>query len=1107
MLRFWVIHFKLTKSNKLQIFLFTATRMHFMSHVSSRLLLCIVLYFCVTSHVVSSNVNISNGAIKLLDFDNETRNGAAFVNAIRIKEHVIFISRGGPSNAYEVWSQSLNEDSITKIFGDKNVSAAKNRTFRFLDDNKLLFYVGDVNHWYVTDGTKTGTRPFTELDVLLNELSFEGAVDTGLTFVGTNDNGSLSIIFEYAAYNVSLDTKTVEVVKDRIEFTHTDIRAVVGNTIFHDRFDKLMAVNQLTLEETQLIDDTNSNQDISFHDPRFSDPSIGKFNGDQRYNKIKLMSNSPIIKEGFVNFKEGNSFSLIWIRRSGEIVPIPIFSDVPFVSPNIVNDGQTMFAQIFQSGQTTIVKIDLTTFDFTVLDIPLMPGSRCNDYYGFEPLYLNENGLLLAALSECSNQQFKQLIYLHNDGEIYYVSDENGALDAQLELISVSDSNLIFSATYKSEEQFWAFSLNDLILYRVPKTGTEGRSIRYTFNDNYYQEFLLPVGLNSEMSIVKQLEFSKGIYNPIHVFDKAITSSVIPANVVETSSGIVMLAKPNITTAIDILWTLRLSKNNELETISKIEKDRRNVVFFGHPKMDKIVLLDLGQTDEQDFTLFDPLTGSESATFELPALDDGSFFEKILDYQNNKLLIQYTSAANRGFAFNYGLLDLDDLSLDFFRTASDVGFLNAQFCADKIVYIDEQQIYVASSTDEPMVYDFSTITNTNFINDNVLAIITYDEATRSKHIYSYNCQNNELTQHLQFSYADQFYAHTDILAGVNGRFLISGSSSDNVRINTESGGIDTYPNTNNLMVGQISANLVDTEFGLYAFVRGKGDIPEDVRLYQTFVFKEQNGSFVQVNQFMGDFIRFESSQYDPSHRIFNMGTNSTNSSTIEDNQLNGGDLTYFAPESNTFGFIDIQPGKERTTFITPFFSSDGKLVLSTKGRFGADIYSINLTCSDLNNIDTCTVPFENSPPELFGPTQYDFALGQSIYIPIRAIDEDDDKITVDASGLLEWLVIEDDVLKGKVPSDFAPDSFNVSITAKDELNETDVIDLTFTKVSVPLYKNSAVKLEQTTQEPPTVINPPINNLPTTSESGGTLNLWLLALLFIVLQQRTKETIF
>jgi hypothetical protein len=1074
---------------------------------AKNMLVSIILFFSISTSSFSSPT-FKNGIVKLLEFDGEIRRDVTFINEIRVKDKVILFSTGGASDGFEIWSHETGESEIKKIF-DNGMAVTNSSDILLLDDDRILFFLKDLDKWYVTDGTASGTREFTEINEIVKDAPFTGYASSRLTFVGTNTNSSLSVIYDRIGYNVNPADGAYEQIRTEVEFSVSDIKAVIGGTIFHTRFDHLYAVDQQTFEETLVLEDTSNRRDISFHDPRFSDPATSQDSGKRRFNDLKKISDLPIIKEGFINVRGEDNFSLTWIKNDGEIFPIPITSEVPFVQRNIIHDGKTMYAQVFQSEQTIIVKIDLTTFEFEVVEIDLLPGSLCSFYTGFEPIYMTDEGLVLSTTSECSNQRIKQLVYLQNDGVVRYIDDGDGALEGRFELISVSEEALIFSAVYQDEDQFWSLNLAEFSLSRITKENTIAPSMKYTLNGIYHQSVSRKLEQENYIKLLSQIDFSAGVPSSIHVFDQAITSKNVPAEMVETASGTVFRAKPS-GTKFDLFWTLKLSDSEQLETISRLEGERRNTLFFSHLNMLEILLMDLGQSGERDFSLFDPIAGTEGEKFTLPELEDGSFFKNVTDYQNGEVLVTYTSTPNRGEKFNFGKLDLDDLNIDFFHHELDSDFLDAQFCGDSTVYIGDNNIYVESNTQETTIHNLPEIFRTSFSDNQYLGLVTYDSSSEMESIYSYNCMTEELTLHTSYSHPSSNYFAATIQPGIQGRFLVTGLYRDNIRVNASNGETNTFPSTEEKIDEQRFAQFVDTNYGLYAFVLGSGKIENDERIYKTFVFKEAGNEFVHVNQFPGKFLYFESSEHDPLNRLFNIENVTGGTSVIEDNQISGGDLAYYSPQDNSFGFIDVIPGQKFASFMRPHFSEDGSLFISTSGHLGADIYRINLLCDDLTIKDSCSQTYENSAPQLLGPSEYEIIPGQQVHLPIRVIDEDRDIMSISASDLPDWLNIKQSILTGTVPEQLAASSINVTILAEDSESATDTLILTLLKKQSSMVENLSKQVETSQLEPDEPSTPPAEPTstppPTQQSGGGAINqFWLLVLIFWIWQRAALES--
>ncbi|MEM6230483.1 hypothetical protein [Shewanella scandinavica] len=188
-------------------------------------------------------------------------------------------------------------------------------------------------------------------------------------------------------------------------------------------------------------------------------------------------------------------------------------------------------------------------------------------------------------------------------------------------------------------------------------------------------------------------------------------------------------------------------------------------------------------------------------------------------------------------------------------------------------------------------------------------------------------------------------------------------------------------------------------------------------------------------------------------------------------------LSYLEPEAN----------------ISNFTYSKGRYFFNANVvGIGYELLALDQNCLiELDNgADNCTLPLPNSAPRIYSHEIESYYNGQSVYFPIRAVDEDLDLLTYKIiSKDVNWLSISNNgVLNGVIPNNEKPRVINLTVGVSDGNVET-------TK-EIKLKILESNNNHDTTENPST---PPSSN----GEGGGSLSLFLLFILYLVSTYRRK----
>ncbi|KPN78461.1 hypothetical protein ACE02S_14580 [Shewanella xiamenensis] len=188
-------------------------------------------------------------------------------------------------------------------------------------------------------------------------------------------------------------------------------------------------------------------------------------------------------------------------------------------------------------------------------------------------------------------------------------------------------------------------------------------------------------------------------------------------------------------------------------------------------------------------------------------------------------------------------------------------------------------------------------------------------------------------------------------------------------------------------------------------------------------------------------------------------------------------LSYLEPEAN----------------ISNFTYSKGRYFFNANVvGIGYELLAIDQNCLiELDNgADNCTLPLPNSAPRIYSHEIESYYNGQSVYFPIRAVDEDLDRLTYKIIRKdVNWLSISNNgVLNGVIPNNEKPRVINLTIGVSDG-------NVEITKeIKLKILENNN---HDNTDNPST---PPSDN----GEGGGSLSLFLLFILYLVATYRRNS---
>ncbi len=198
-----------------------------------------------------------------------------------------------------------------------------------------------------------------------------------------------------------------------------------------------------------------------------------------------------------------------------------------------------------------------------------------------------------------------------------------------------------------------------------------------------------------------------------------------------------------------------------------------------------------------------------------------------------------------------------------------------------------------------------------------------------------------------------------------------------------------------------------TSQGIFAF-----DVESDVILGSKHnIYKFESGTFKLVNQIDGILNNIVTTSRNPQGWIVGQLYST-------DSDLNT-ELGIYIAELNEFYVIDLFQRRIEANAKGFSFGAEKLYLTSYRLRkLGSELIEIKLDClqARLSNSANCDTPLENQLPNLLNIADRNYSPGEYVYIPIRGIDADFDKLVYQVDGMPAWLELtEKGILYGDVP--------------------------------------------------------------------------------------------
>ncbi|WP_028764418.1 hypothetical protein [Shewanella colwelliana] len=150
-------------------------------------------------------------------------------------------------------------------------------------------------------------------------------------------------------------------------------------------------------------------------------------------------------------------------------------------------------------------------------------------------------------------------------------------------------------------------------------------------------------------------------------------------------------------------------------------------------------------------------------------------------------------------------------------------------------------------------------------------------------------------------------------------------------------------------------------------------------------------------------------------------------------------MAIYMPEYDLWHTVKIPNVFEITNINDKGFYLNGHYYFTYKSnQFGDEFFTINQEClaTKIGRGENCKNPYENRAPIMLDVVSPTLMANQYLYIPIRAWDEDMDKLTFSINQVPNWVKFNPDngEIHGKIPSDWNTSVDNIIVSVSDGID-------------------------------------------------------------------------
>jgi hypothetical protein len=1006
------------------------------------------------------SIEVKSSVIKSVDFNpqNTTINGQ-YIYKIKLKDMVLFISEGDlrtSSDGVKLWRQMNGSNIIEPFFLGGENDVLKYGPIHRWDDDKVVFWVSNLDKWYQTDGTTENTREFTELNLLLtNNGATELPARGSFHFITTLENGNYIFIIDdgiqsQAIYSYDQNSKVYT--KQEVEQFDNgyDFITKIGHFLFYfeDSYNGFLWRLDLNSFTTEKLVESKNNQinlsNFSFHSKStatkaFRNDSVSSFlSVDISNNTRVIVTDVGDLTLGVFQTEQDGFYKLHIIKPdSGEIETLPIESESK-IALGVTFNTKSYYLNIGSVGglgENALFKVSKVDFSIEQLIIPVPSTKNCtesNEFSSYNPILVTEKGVLLKNMYRCSsNSVVHHLFFINENGQIDYLlnTGEGEGLPYHIRAQSVQKERVFFSAYSFDTNDFeiWKVDLETLGVSRkkIDRLSTNNSGVQIHNSAKGYSEGSGYYWLSSVKDVetgnrspvtVDKINLSKGTIDSIHHFSNNITSvSTGTYSFHETARGVTLLFNEANNEPIKIYSLSDTYVREKLTTTEPLPTRHNTGDFFSHTLLDKLYYIkkdsNTSSTTRYLLNSVDVFSGEIKEVIAFPE------FESIKELSDKTLLSQSVNDV-------FSVINLDTLSIK----TSDEEYNFVGYCGNNIlatndgisIYNNELELLNRIQLEDTISVPIS-INEDGFALYSIMKLQAGSDPfnQKQKHtILKIDCHSADISIFAEEVTIRDLDVRTKIHKGMDGWFYLDGGIKHNRRYNPKTNieeffylhdGTSTY-----------LSNFLDTKYGLFTFERVVENV-DDRGIISAIAYKLDGENVTNVAVFNGSFSPQDVSIHDPQQRIFNFSNSPSDKI----------DIPYFNPKDNSFNSVDMIPGPANISSVGPkgrLFASNGNLYISAYSLNGADLNIINLNCLDT---DVCLEPLENSVPQIINQHHYDFTSEQEIYIPIRAKDPDGDLLTSSLSNAPQWLRINNDIIEGTVPKNVKNDFNDIVLTVKD----------------------------------------------------------------------------
>lgn len=214
-------------------------------------------------------------------------------------------------------------------------------------------------------------------------------------------------------------------------------------------------------------------------------------------------------------------------------------------------------------------------------------------------------------------------------------------------------------------------------------------------------------------------------------------------------------------------------------------------------------------------------------------------------------------------------------------------------------------------------------------------------------------------------------------------------------------------------------------------------------------------------------------------------------------------MAIYMPEYDLWHTVKIPNVFEITNINDKGFYLNGHYYFTYKSnQFGDEFFTINQEClaTKIGRGENCKNPYENRAPIMLDVVSPTLMANQYLYIPIRAWDEDMDKLTFSINQVPNWVKFNPDngEIHGKIPSDWNTSVDNIIVSVSDGIDTISSQPFSINIRTEDGGDNTGAEGNESNNEENTTTPDSSNS---SSSSGGVMFIEILLLILTIMYRR------